>query len=325
MQIRLLDASAAGNVSELCKLFANSSANADTFDYDGKSALHLASAAGQFDAACLLVNQRAQVNTKDRWGNEPLKEAIANGHCKIVDMLRQHGATLSVECNTEFELKMCNLASRGDLAGVKHLVESGISCNATDYDRRTALQIAQERGHAGVVQYLASMGADTSTHRRDRWAGSETAAALLPGPAAKALLAPAPTSAQMIGGLLEAAAAGNVAELDQLLELGCVRPHVPLLRVRARAWPLPRPSPRPFIGPACRVHVRIRVPYCGWAREESRRRNRPPPIWRLEAPVNGGPVDIGGGLEGRGLEGIHATPWPAGKAGPHTRCRRRLP
>ena len=219
IQIRVLETDAAGNVTELAKLFSNSSAIADTFDYDGKSALHLASAAGQFEAASLLISQRAQVNTKDRWGNEPLKEAIVNGHSKIVDMLRRNGAILSVECNTELELKLCRLCGCGDLLGVKHLVQSGISCDATDYEHRTAMQIATNAGHVAIVEYLSSMGADLSFQQRDRQSNGsgEKTAALGPSPTA---MVPAPNSAQSIGILLEAAAAGNLEELDRLLGLG---------------------------------------------------------------------------------------------------------
>ena len=214
IQIRVLQASASGNISELADLFDNG-AYADTFDYDGKSALHLASSAGQFETASLLISQRAQVNTRDRWGNEPLKEAISNGHVKIVDMLRQHGASLSPECSTELELKLYSLAAQGDLSGVKNMVESGICCNSAGHDRQRAVQVAAERGHTTVVDYLVAMGADVSTHRRNCWAPDQLAA----GPGTPPQPA-GPAGANTVGALLEAAAAGDTGQLTRILAHG---------------------------------------------------------------------------------------------------------
>jgi ankyrin repeat protein len=214
IQTRVLQAAASGYIAELADLFENG-AHADTFDYDGKSALHLASSAGQFEAVCLLISKRAQVNTKDRWGNEPLKDAISNGHSKVVDILKQHGANLSLECNTELELKLCSLAAQGDLPGVKHMVESGICCNAAGCDRKTAVQVAAEFGHADVVNYLVSMGADVSSHRRNCWVPDNPAAGPDTPPQAAG-----PTGAHTVGALLEAAAAGDTGQLTGLLALG---------------------------------------------------------------------------------------------------------
>lgn len=63
--------------------------------------------------------------------------------------------------------QLCFCAARGDGEGVRHLVESGVGVNSSDYDRRTALHIAAAEGHTEVVQLLLDLKADVDL--KDRW------------------------------------------------------------------------------------------------------------------------------------------------------------
>lgn len=54
--------------------------------------LFLAIARGDFENVKILINQGANVNEKDNYGNSPLDIARYRGHTKIVELLKQAGA-----------------------------------------------------------------------------------------------------------------------------------------------------------------------------------------------------------------------------------------
>ncbi len=57
---------------------------------------------------------------------------------------------------------------RDDLLGVRAQVEAGESLEATDYRRRTPLQLAAEQGRMEIVRYLVEAGADVNATTPDR-------------------------------------------------------------------------------------------------------------------------------------------------------------
>jgi hypothetical protein len=69
-------------------------------------------------------------------------------------------------------LRLCWVASVGDVDEVRALVESGADPNLGDYDGRTPLHLAATEGHPDVVAYLLGQGVDTNPV--DRWGGTPT-------------------------------------------------------------------------------------------------------------------------------------------------------
>eukprot|EP01064_Diplonema_japonicum_P008024 TRINITY_DN15584_c0_g1_i1.p1 TRINITY_DN15584_c0_g1~~TRINITY_DN15584_c0_g1_i1.p1 ORF type:complete len:835 (+),score=185.37 TRINITY_DN15584_c0_g1_i1:75-2579(+) len=61
-------------------------------DYDGRSALHLASEEGHLDVVQFLLAEGCDVNVKDRWGSTPFVGALHNTHNDIADCLLDNGA-----------------------------------------------------------------------------------------------------------------------------------------------------------------------------------------------------------------------------------------
>jgi glutaminase len=61
----------------------------NTGDYDKRTPLHLAAAAGHFDIVRYLVEHGAEINPRDRWGATPLNDAQDSS---IVEYLVNHGA-----------------------------------------------------------------------------------------------------------------------------------------------------------------------------------------------------------------------------------------
>ena len=142
----------------------------DAVDYDMRSALHLACAEGHMEMVELLVQMGAKTSVKDRWGNEPLQEAMLHGHVDVVDFLIKHGVILSLESQTALEFKMCTLASQGDMKRIKLLVQCGVAVNSADYDNRSALHLSSACGHTDIVEYLICCKADVNF--KDRWGGT---------------------------------------------------------------------------------------------------------------------------------------------------------
>ncbi|XP_071689555.1 integrin-linked protein kinase 1-like [Rutidosis leptorrhynchoides] len=75
--------------------------------------------------------------------------------------------------NLDSTMQLLFVASKGDVEGVKDLLDDGVDVNSIDLDGRTALHIASCEGHIDVVQLLLSRKANIDA--RDRW-GSTAAA-----------------------------------------------------------------------------------------------------------------------------------------------------
>ena len=60
----------------------------------------------------------------------------------------------------EMEYSLFHKAASGNLDKLKNLLESKVLINAVDYNERTALHLAAERGHASIIEYLLENGAD---------------------------------------------------------------------------------------------------------------------------------------------------------------------
>eukprot|EP01126_Amoeba_proteus_P041093 TRINITY_DN4409_c0_g6_i4.p1 TRINITY_DN4409_c0_g6~~TRINITY_DN4409_c0_g6_i4.p1 ORF type:complete len:538 (-),score=119.86 TRINITY_DN4409_c0_g6_i4:104-1573(-) len=81
----------AGNTQDLADLL-ESGFKPTLSDYDGRTALHLASANGKLEAVKFLVKAGAQLNCLDRWGRTPLDDAIYGENLKVVAYLQEMGA-----------------------------------------------------------------------------------------------------------------------------------------------------------------------------------------------------------------------------------------
>jgi ankyrin repeat protein len=142
---------------------------ADLADYDGRTALHLASSAGQTAVVDYLVATGANLNSKDRWNNTPLKEAVYHQNDALAKSLHTAGAALGMD-ESFLAYELCRLAHRGEDADVellRLLLESGADVAVADYDGRTALHVAASDGHAACVEVLLSYGAPNTAE--DRW------------------------------------------------------------------------------------------------------------------------------------------------------------
>ncbi|CAM0150405.1 unnamed protein product [Urochloa decumbens] len=78
----------AGGVEELLR----SGVDVDSIDLDGRTALHIAACEGQGEVVRLLLDWKANINARDRWGSTPAADAKHYGHFEVYNLLRARGA-----------------------------------------------------------------------------------------------------------------------------------------------------------------------------------------------------------------------------------------
>ena len=169
----LMVAAAAGD-EEQVRMLLNSTSTANTvgvndYDYEGRTALHLAANKGLLGMSQLLVELNAQPTAKDNDQRTPLQAAVLKGHYDVAKLLRSSGATLGWD---EFTAsgELCEAAKRGNLEKLDVMLQCGAQINAADYDRRTCLHLAASTGANKVVEFLLKRGANVKA--ADRWGGT---------------------------------------------------------------------------------------------------------------------------------------------------------
>ena len=155
-----------GNIEQLKLLLRETNVDPSAGDYDGRTALHVAAVQGRNEIVELLLSRGANANAIDRWGRNPLWEAIRNENDHIATLLRSHGAVVSIsECR--IAIILCTLALEGNIHRLTFMVRNGCSVDSADYDKRTALHVAKSEGRTAVYDALISLGANPAL--RDRW------------------------------------------------------------------------------------------------------------------------------------------------------------
>ncbi|WP_253303211.1 ankyrin repeat domain-containing protein [Wolbachia endosymbiont of Phyllotreta cruciferae] len=105
------------------------------------------------------VNRGADVNTKDRDGNTPLRNAVLKGHFGIFKYLVENGVSLEGK-DHRCGPSICDASYSGNLDILKYLIGKGVDINESNNDGWTPLHFAAWRGYLEVANFLIEKGAN---------------------------------------------------------------------------------------------------------------------------------------------------------------------
>jgi hypothetical protein len=126
----------------------------------GATGLHLASQYGHLGVVSILLDEGAEIDTKDEDGETPLVRASSAGHDLIVKLLLTRGANRKVQ-GRKYGTSLQAASLRGHESVVRLLLdEADIEAEGGQFG--TALQAASLRGHDGVVKILLDKGAEVN-------------------------------------------------------------------------------------------------------------------------------------------------------------------
>jgi ankyrin repeat protein/CRP-like cAMP-binding protein len=138
-------------------------------DYDGRTALMVASVKGCTEAVQKLLEYCADPNLVDVNGSTALFEAVRNGHENTMETLIEAGAQLCMD-EAKAAAELIEAVSAGHMQTLQRLLKAKININASNFDQRTALHVAASKGNLAALKLLVEHGADI--HVRDIWDNS---------------------------------------------------------------------------------------------------------------------------------------------------------
>lgn len=151
-------------LDELNKLFIKGVPIDIKGDLD-RSILHLAAQFGSMKIIKHLIEQKFDVNIKDKYGYTPLHLTALNENSEAIQYLIKKGA--KVDEAPSYIDKMTPLLYSIDngwfLENIKTLIDNGANIKAKDANGRTPLHIAVKSGYIEIVEYLIEKGADVDT------------------------------------------------------------------------------------------------------------------------------------------------------------------
>jgi ankyrin repeat protein len=140
------------------KRFILNGVSVNEADYDGRTALHLAACEGHVECVEYLLENKANVESKDRFGGTPLEDAVRHNFDvrnvkQVQTILRGQGSSLKNSL-TNYIIKMCEFAATGMIEKIMVLSENGVDVGQGDYDGRTPLHLAACNGQTAVLELL---------------------------------------------------------------------------------------------------------------------------------------------------------------------------
>jgi ankyrin repeat protein len=131
------------------------------YSNDGWTALHLAAFFKQPQLVALLIERGSEIAARSRnqMSNLPLNAAVASGSYEAASILIEHGADVNSR-GSSASVPLHSAAANGDLRLIELLLSHGADINAKMDSGVTPLTLALERNHEEAAALLRSKGAE---------------------------------------------------------------------------------------------------------------------------------------------------------------------
>ncbi len=160
-----------GQHKEIARLLIENGADVNTKDGFGDTVLMFACEQGHLDLADFLLERGAdinQVNTKVFRGQTALMSAARAGQVEAVKLLLAHNADVDTAGMHE-ETALFKAAYYGHAEVASILLENGADMHARDSRGNTPLLHAASRGHSRAAEVLLDHGADVNAKNHQDW------------------------------------------------------------------------------------------------------------------------------------------------------------
>ena len=155
---------------EIVEYLIENGANIEAKDDYGNTPLHTAANYGStLEIVEYLIENGADIEANNNDGNTPLHHAAENGNLEIVEYLIENGT--NIEAKGDYSYTPLHLAARYgkpeiDLKIVEYLIENGADIEAENKAGDTPLHLAAGYGNLEIVKYLIENGADIETKNK---------------------------------------------------------------------------------------------------------------------------------------------------------------
>ncbi|GMH40854.1 hypothetical protein BSKO_08758 [Bryopsis sp. KO-2023] len=161
----LIRTAAEGDIPML-RLIVQAGIDINSRDYDQQTCFHVAAKMGWFQVVDFLLDYKADINLRDRWGHTPLMYAIEAHQELTANLIRENGGWSDEEWGVRMLL---NAAWEGDVQKLRLLAQKGMpGLDTGDYDRRTALHFAARSGQIVAADFLIN-ACHCKVNVPDRW------------------------------------------------------------------------------------------------------------------------------------------------------------
>lgn len=135
-------------------------------DYDGRTALHVAAARGNYEVVKFLLENGCSMYATDRFGHTPFLEAVLNEHFDIIDIMKETGGHIIEENMPDLVTYVISSASSGSAGRLKALQMAGVDLSLSDYTGNTALHVAVASNQTDCVRCLLDSGLDAERENK---------------------------------------------------------------------------------------------------------------------------------------------------------------
>ncbi|KAB8243572.1 ankyrin repeat-containing domain protein [Aspergillus flavus] len=141
------------------KWLIENSAELESKDIYGRTPLSYAAGNGHEAVSKLLLENGAEIESKGSYNRTPLSYAAGNGHEAVSKLLFENGAEIESK-DSYNRTPLSYTAGNGHEAVSKLLLENGAEIESKDSDNRTPLSYAAKNGHEAVSKLLLENGAE---------------------------------------------------------------------------------------------------------------------------------------------------------------------